>query len=58
MINELMAAFESILQNTKWMDQKTQTFARQKVRATDKKIGFPDFVLEDQKLTEYYSGVS
>ena len=58
MINELIESFTHILDHAKWMDEETRRFARQKVESMGKKIGFPEFILNDKELEEYYSMVS
>ena len=58
MINELIESFTHILHQSGWMDGETRMFARQKVEAIGKKIGYPEFILDDRELEQYYDMVS
>lgn len=58
MVDNIKEEFEDILQKVDWMDDQTRTIALQKVKAIVSHIGYPDELMDDKKLTEYYKGVS
>uniref|UniRef100_A0A915PRS5 Uncharacterized protein n=1 Tax=Setaria digitata TaxID=48799 RepID=A0A915PRS5_9BILA len=54
MIELIMSAFVDMLQSEDWLTEHAKEFAKEKVDAMNKKIGYPDY-LDDSKLvdTEY-----
>lgn len=54
MVNNIKAEFENILNNVEWMDDKTRASAHTKVKAMATHIGYPDELMDDKKLEEYY----
>ncbi|EDV26135.1 uncharacterized protein TRIADDRAFT_37639 [Trichoplax adhaerens] len=57
MIAGIREAFLNNLPTVKWMDPKTAAKANEKARAIISLIGFPDWILNNEKLNAYYSGV-
>lgn len=40
-----------------WMTEKTKQAAYDKIHKMVKEVGWPEFVMDDARLTEYYSGL-
>lgn len=57
MVNLIRAEFESMLKSVTWMDSKTKTEAVRKLKAMVQIIGYPNELLDDQKLIEFYGKV-
>lgn len=49
--------FIKTLQNVTWLDEQSKVAAISKALAMNFDIGFPDELLDDQKLNEYYDGL-
>ncbi|RWS12030.1 endothelin-converting enzyme 2-like protein [Dinothrombium tinctorium] len=58
MIAEIKSAFIENLPNLKWMDAETRKLAKEKADAITDMIGFPDFILNPEKLDEKYEGLN
>lgn len=54
MVNNIKIEFEQILNNVDWMDDKTRVAAHTKVKAMATHIGYPDELMDNKKLEEYY----
>jgi predicted metalloendopeptidase len=57
MVTAIKAEFETILHSVDWMDHKTRAEALSKVEKMDKHIGYPNELMDDKKLIEYYEEV-
>ncbi|KHJ99552.1 peptidase family M13 [Oesophagostomum dentatum] len=57
MIDDLQDVFHEILLNTDWMDEKTRATALDKAKQILPQIAYPDFILDDTKLDNHYSGL-
>ena len=57
MIVDLQDAFHEILMENNWMDKKTKAYAELKAQKMERLIGYPDFILDDKKLDDWYKGV-
>uniref|UniRef100_A0A158PCF4 Neprilysin-1 n=1 Tax=Angiostrongylus cantonensis TaxID=6313 RepID=A0A158PCF4_ANGCA len=57
MINDLQDAFHNMVVENDWMDETTKVRALDKSRHMLRQIGYPDFILDDQKLDDYYDGL-
>lgn len=55
MTHELQESFRSILNETHWLEEETKLLAESKVNRMSLKIGYPDFILNPEKLNEKYS---
>lgn len=58
MVNDIRAEFEEILKQVDWMDDKTRVNAIDKARSMSTHIAYPDELLDDRKLEEFYEDVS
>lgn len=58
MIEDLQAAFREILLETDWMEADTREYALEKAAEMQSLIGYPDFILNDTALDEYYENLS
>lgn len=58
MTHELQQAFREILKTTDWLDDQTKHLAELKVNAMSLKIGYPDFILNEDELNEKYAGIA
>ncbi|KAH7668167.1 Protein NEP-1, partial [Aphelenchoides avenae] len=54
MIEDLKEAFRDMLVNNEWMQQHTRQYALEKINEMISLIGFPDFILNDTTLDDYY----
>ncbi len=57
MIQEVKDAFKDNLPHLQWMDEETRKLAKEKADAITDMIGFPDFILDPDKLDEKYLGL-
>lgn len=55
MTGELQQAFREILNTTEWLDAPTRHFAEMKVNAMQLRIGYPDFILDRDKLNAKFA---
>lgn len=55
MTNELQDTFREILNETYWLDDETRALAESKVDKMSLKIGYPDYILNEQQLNEKYA---
>ncbi|XP_061402137.1 neprilysin-2-like [Musca vetustissima] len=54
MVNNIRDVFDNILDEVSWMDDKTKAEAKRKLKHMTTHIGYPDEMLDDNKLAEYY----
>lgn len=57
MTRGLQEAFRLILKENKWLGEHTKDYAKMKIDKMNLKIGYPDFLLNDEELDERYSDV-
>ncbi len=57
-MSDLQTVFSDLLDETQWMDEDSRKEAHAKLNVMGKKIGYPEFVKDDQELSEYYEKVS
>lgn len=58
MVNNIRDEFEEILAKISWMDTITKAKAIAKAKAIIAHIGYPDELMDDNKLTEYYKKIT
>ncbi|RCN42007.1 peptidase family M13 [Ancylostoma caninum] len=58
MIDDLQQEFREMVLNNDWMDTKTKATALDKAKQMLRQIAYPDFILDDDKLDDHYSGFS
>jgi predicted metalloendopeptidase len=58
MVNRIKVEFEKILKTVPWMDETTRTSALAKVKSIATHIGYPDELMDDKKLIDFYKKVS
>lgn len=58
MVGDLRAAFSSLLNNNTWMLPRDLKVAQEKLAAMDLFVAYPDWIMDDEKLTLGYEGVS
>lgn len=58
MVSDIRTEFEDILKTVEWMDEKTRANAIDKAKSMSTHIAYPDELLDDKKLEEFYDGVS
>jgi len=58
MLEDIREAFGSLVAKTDWMDQSTKTATIEKSKKMEYSIGFPTWLFNEEKLDEYYEGVS
>uniref|UniRef100_A0A0R3PFX8 Neprilysin n=1 Tax=Angiostrongylus costaricensis TaxID=334426 RepID=A0A0R3PFX8_ANGCS len=54
-VDDLQDAFYNMVAGNGWMDETTKARALDKVRHLLRQTGYPDFILDDEKLDDYYS---
>ncbi|XP_075145617.1 M13 family metallopeptidase neprilysin 2 isoform X2 [Haematobia irritans] len=54
MVNNIRDVFKHILDTVSWMDDKTKAEAKRKLEHMVTHIGYPDEMLDNEKLAEYY----
>ncbi|XP_066258701.1 neprilysin-2 isoform X4 [Euwallacea similis] len=54
MVADIREEFEEILKKVDWMDEKTKQNAMDKAKSMSTHIGYPDEMLDDKKLVEFY----
>lgn len=54
MVNNIRAEFTKILEKVEWMDAETKMAAFDKAKAMTTHIGYPDEIMDNSKLEEYY----
>ncbi|XP_030375885.1 neprilysin-2 isoform X2 [Scaptodrosophila lebanonensis] len=54
MVNNIRGVFNDILDEVNWMDGKTKTEAKEKLHRMATHIGYPDEMLDNEKLAKYY----
>lgn len=57
MVNAIKVEFEEILKTVPWMDETTRTAGLSKVKSMVTHIGYPDELMDDNKLTDFYKTV-
>ncbi|XP_065355214.1 neprilysin-2 isoform X2 [Calliphora vicina] len=54
MVNNIRGVFNQILDEVQWMDEMTKQEAKRKLQSMTTHIGYPDEMLDNDKLEEYY----
>ncbi|XP_035795572.1 neprilysin-2-like isoform X1 [Anopheles albimanus] len=54
MVNDIKGVFVDILKKVEWMDEVTRQSALEKVATMATHIGYPDELMNDTKIAEYY----
>ncbi|ESO82986.1 hypothetical protein LOTGIDRAFT_223145 [Lottia gigantea] len=57
-LNNIKEALIEDIEGSDWMDKETANKAIEKARAVKNMIGFPDWILQPERLNEYYQKVS
>uniref|UniRef100_A0A7G3AIY0 Putative m13 family peptidase n=1 Tax=Lutzomyia longipalpis TaxID=7200 RepID=A0A7G3AIY0_LUTLO len=58
MVNGIRSEFQKILTTVPWMDDKTRKAAIAKAQAMTTHIGYPDEIMNNSKLEEYYKDLT
>uniref|UniRef100_A0A1B0DA99 Peptidase M13 N-terminal domain-containing protein n=1 Tax=Phlebotomus papatasi TaxID=29031 RepID=A0A1B0DA99_PHLPP len=58
MVNGIRTEFQKILTTVPWMDDKTRKAAIAKAKAMTTHIGYPDEIMDNSKLEEYYKDLN
>ena len=54
MVEDLRSAFKELVTETEWMDADTQVKAQQKADMMLQLIGYPDWLVDNDKVDEYF----
>lgn len=57
MVSGIRREFEKILHEVPWMDDATREAALNKVKSMSTHIGYPDEIMDNKKLEEYYNSL-
>ncbi|XP_048488609.1 neprilysin-2 isoform X1 [Plutella xylostella] len=57
MVNDIRQQFRKTLEEVEWMDEQTRSAALHKADSMASHIAYPSEMLDDNKLTEFYSGL-
>ncbi|XP_044750361.1 neprilysin-2 isoform X2 [Coccinella septempunctata] len=57
MVRDIRAEFETILKEVEWMDDETRKNALDKAKSMATHIAYPDELLDDSKLEEFYQNL-
>lgn len=57
MVADIRQEFKEILKSSEWMDEETKKSAFKKVEELNHHIGYPQELLDDAKIEEYYKNV-
>ncbi|XP_029721735.2 endothelin-converting enzyme 1 [Aedes albopictus] len=57
MLTDIRDEFDQMVLETDWMDAYTKYASLEKSKAMKSLIGFPEWILDDQKLEEHYAGL-
>ncbi|ETN62086.1 zinc metalloprotease [Anopheles darlingi] len=57
MLGYIRTAFEGLVRDTTWMDWSTKRSTLQKTAAMRSLIGFPEWILDQQRLEQHYHGL-
>lgn len=58
MVADIRKEFVDILKNVDWMDEKTRQNALEKAQSMSTHIAYPDELLDNKKLEEFFDGVN
>ncbi|XP_012940735.1 endothelin-converting enzyme homolog [Aplysia californica] len=58
MIQDLTVAFRELLEENNWMGKDTKEKANEKLKQMGNKIGYPDYLLKDDRLNTLYQKIS
>lgn len=58
MLTDIRNEFDQMVLETDWMDAYTKYESLEKSKAMKSLIGFPEWILDDEKLEEHYQGVA
>lgn len=56
-LNEIKTAFKATLDQQKWMDHATRTAAKQKAESLIENVGYPDYIMDVDYMTQKYKKV-
>ena len=58
MFSYIFKSFENTLAKTEWMDKETRENAVKKMQKMDQVVAYPDELLDQKIVDEYYKGYS
>lgn len=58
MVNAIREEFQGILKSVSWMDDSTRDASLEKAKKMTAHIGYPDELMDDKKLIEYYDNLT
>ena len=58
MVEYLRSAFADIIAGTEWMDETSRAAALEKLEKIDSYMAYPDWLLDDAEVNDYYGGVT
>ncbi|XP_031550822.1 endothelin-converting enzyme 1-like [Actinia tenebrosa] len=54
MVENIKEVFIQDFDQVDWMDSKTRAVAKEKAKAMDEHVGYPEFIMDDSKLADLY----
>lgn len=58
MFNDIISAFDDLVRQLPWMDEKTKQATLEKAKAMKIFAGYPDYFLQEGELEKDFEGVS
>ncbi|KJH48374.1 peptidase family M13 [Dictyocaulus viviparus] len=57
-VEDIMSSFREILHENEWINEAMKTKVLNKLKLMRRQIGYPEFILDDRMLDDYYSGLN
>lgn len=57
MIDDIQESFIAAVDRTTWIDKRTKAAIKDKVSHIKRRIGFPEWILDNEEVDEYYDTV-
>lgn len=57
MLDNIKSSFVNSVDKLNWMDNSTKTKVKRKNDKMNFFVGYPDWMMDDRKLNDFYSGV-
>ena len=55
MVNDIKESFDDLIEQSDWLDDSTRQKALKKLDAIHQNVGYPDWILDNKQLDQYYN---